>query len=57
MAENKREKSKEEVYAQRQSDYKEEKEKVFKQAQKEAAKNDVVDPEKIDEERLEKTEE
>ncbi|GAA3015191.1 hypothetical protein [Tetragenococcus solitarius] len=48
MADDKKEQTKEEVYAQRQSDYKDEKEKVFKEAQKVAADNEVIDPEKLE---------
>lgn len=48
MADEKKEQSKEEIYAQRQSDYKDEKEKIFKEAHKVAADNDVIDPEKLE---------
>lgn len=39
-------KSKEEVYAERQQSYKSEKEKIFKEAQKEAVENKVIESEK-----------
>ncbi len=39
-------KSKEKVYAERQHSYKSEKEKIFKEAQKEAAANKIVEADK-----------
>ncbi|MDN6639625.1 MAG: hypothetical protein L0L10_02470 [Tetragenococcus sp.] len=56
MADDKKEQSKEEVYAQRQNDSKEKNEKIFKKAHQEAAENDVVDSEKIDKQELEEDE-
>lgn len=42
-------KTKEKVYAERQHSYKSEKEKIFKEAQKEAVKNKVIEPKKKEE--------
>lgn len=43
-------KSKEEVFAERQQSYKDEKKQIFKEAQEEAAKNKVVEPKKEEKE-------
>lgn len=50
MADEKKDQSKEEVYAKRQEKYKDEKEKIFKEAHQEAADNDVIDPKELKDE-------
>ena len=47
---NMTDKSKEEVYAERQQSYKDEKKQIFKEAQKEAVKNKIIEPKKEEKE-------